>query len=501
MKGKLLKIIGAVAVINILARLIGFAREVIIGYQYGTSYLADSIITAYTIPNFLYIVVGGAITTAFISVYSKTIDGREKDQFISSVFSYITVIIGVITILLLVFAEPLLKGLFGGMEGEQFDTTKRLFYWMAPSTFFLVISMWLSGILNVHDRFQLSTMSTFIYNLGFVVIAVILTPFMYVDSYGLGAFISSIIMVVMLLFGLRKTHLKFFKPNFAYSGEMKRLFIIAMPIMLGGATLQFYFLIQRVFASDLAEGYIAALNYASKLTQFPQAVLMTAVTTVIYPMLAKKVAANDDRSVSSLYQRGLGALGLLLIPVTIFVFFYSKEIVQIIFEYGSFTEESSKMTIPLLQIFSLSMFALAGNVYISRFFYAKENSYLPVIISIVCVFGINIAVTFALLDSLGAEAIAWGTSISSIANFILLTILAKFMLKLKVTENFGSAGKSLFLYAAIVGVMFLSSKYLTFGNAWVDLVTGGILFLAAVLILIKLLKLPELQLILGRGKA
>lgn len=501
MKSKLLKIIGAVAVINILARLVGFAREVIIGYQYGTSYLADSIITAYTIPNFLYIVVGGAITTAFISVYSKTLDGKEKDQFISAVFSYLTVMIGVITLLLILFADPLLRGLFGGMEEEQFETTKRLFYWMAPSTFFLVVSMWLSGILNVHDKFQLSMMSTFIYNLGFVVIAILLTPLMHVDSYGFGALLSAVIMVAMLIFGLRKTHLKFFKPNFVYSDELRRLFIIALPIMLGGATLQFYFLIQRIFAAGLPEGYIAALNYASKLTQFPQAVLMTAVTTVIYPMLAKKVAANEDQSITALYQRGLGALGLLLLPATAFVFFYSKEIVQIIFEYGSFTEESSRMTIPLLQIFSLSMFALAGNVYISRFFYAKENSYMPVIISIICVFGINIIVTLALLNRLGAEAIAWGTAISSIVNFILLAILAKFMLKLKVTENIGSTGKFLFLYASIVAVMFLASSYLTFGDPWINLISGGLAFLITFIFLLKVLGFPELRLLLGRSKA
>lgn len=66
-----LKIVGAVAVINIVARLFGFLREMIIGYQYGTSYIADSIFTAYTIPNFLYLVIGGAFTTAFISIYNQ----------------------------------------------------------------------------------------------------------------------------------------------------------------------------------------------------------------------------------------------------------------------------------------------------------------------------------------------------------------------------------------------------------------------------------------------
>lgn len=47
---KFLKIVGAVAIINIAARLFGFLREMVIGYQYGVSYASDSIFTAY---NFL----------------------------------------------------------------------------------------------------------------------------------------------------------------------------------------------------------------------------------------------------------------------------------------------------------------------------------------------------------------------------------------------------------------------------------------------------------------
>ncbi|WP_102273770.1 murein biosynthesis integral membrane protein MurJ [Cytobacillus massiliigabonensis] len=500
MKGKLLKIIGAVAVINILARLIGFAREMVIGYQYGTSDYADSITTAYTIPNFIYIAIGGAITTAFISVYSKKLEGEDPKQFISSTFTYITLFIGLLTIILTVFAEPILHLFFGDLEDEVIELTKGLYYWMVPSTFFLVLSMWLSGILNVHDKFHLSSFSTLLYNFCFVAIAVVLTPLMHVDSYGVGALVASIIMVVMLLIGLRKEHLKYFRFNFGYSNDLKRLIIIASPIMLGGAALQFYAFIQRIFADDF-QGYIAALNYASKLTQFPQAVLMTAVTTVIYPMLAKKVAANEKESIAALYQRGLNLLGLLLIPVTIYVFFYSKEFVQIIFQYGNFTEESTRMTTPLLQIFSLSMFALAGNVYITRFFYAMENSYMPVIISIACVFGINIGIIVAFKDQLGAEAIAWGTSISSIVNFILMVFLAKFMLKLNMTENFRSIGKSLILYAFIIGIMFISSKYLLVGNAWLDMIIGGVVFLLTFAGLLKLLKFPEIKMVLGRGKA
>jgi putative peptidoglycan lipid II flippase len=49
---KIMKIAGAVAIINILARLLGFIREIAITNQYGASTTADTIAKAYTIPNF-----------------------------------------------------------------------------------------------------------------------------------------------------------------------------------------------------------------------------------------------------------------------------------------------------------------------------------------------------------------------------------------------------------------------------------------------------------------
>jgi putative peptidoglycan lipid II flippase len=503
MKGKIFKIIGAVAVINILARLLGFAREAAVAYQYGTSYLADSIIAVYTIPNFLYVVVGGAITTAFISVYSKIKEGPEQEKFMSSTFTYIMAIVGVLTVLLLVFADPLLKLVMGQMDAKEYDAAKSLYYWMAPSTFFLILSMWLSGILNVNQKFHLSTLSTFIYNLAFLALALLLTPIMSVESYGFGAIAGAAVMVIMLIGGLRKEHLKHFRIRFAFSDELRRLFIIAMPIMLGGAALQVYALLQRVFGSRIHDdGLVAALNYASKLTQFPQAVLMTAVTTVIYPSLAKKAAENDLASITSLYQKGLRWLGLLLLPVTIFVIIYAQEIVQVIFQYGNFDERSTAVTYPLLQIFALSMFTFAANVYVTRFFYAMENSYMPVLISIFCVFGINIGITLLFIEKYEAQAIAWGTSISSIVNFILLLLLAKNVLKLKImAEKIGSLGKTLAFYAGIAVILTAIRVYLSTGMPWIDIIIGGFVFLAAVLSLMKLLKFPELQMVLNRKKA
>ena len=107
---KFLKIVGAVAIINIAARLFGFFREMAIGYQYGITAAADSIFTAYMLPNFLYLVVGGAFTTAVISIYNrKTTDQRE---FVRQSFTIVLSSGIIMTAIVLLFTEPIINLLY-----------------------------------------------------------------------------------------------------------------------------------------------------------------------------------------------------------------------------------------------------------------------------------------------------------------------------------------------------------------------------------------------------
>ncbi|MBO8157879.1 MAG: murein biosynthesis integral membrane protein MurJ [Bacillaceae bacterium] len=467
---RFLKILGAVAVINVLARLFGFFREVVIGYQYGTSYVADSIITAFTIPNFMYIVLGGAVTTAFISVYSKLSQNRQR-LFSHHVFTLLVLVMGSVTILFMVFPGFWMNLFFSGLSVESETLTKQLFVWMAPSGLLLVIAMWLSGVLNVHERFNITAFSTLLFNFSFVAIAVIFTPLMDAFSYGLGATAGAFLMAMMLWSVIRSQKITTLQFHWGALPESKRFVKLALPILFGGATLQFYLFIQRIFAAQLSEGgVISSLNYASKMTQFPQAVLMTSVTTVIYPLLAKAAAAEEYEKMQRIYQQGIRLLSLLLLPVTIFVFIYAREIIEVIFEYGSFTESSTERTYPLLQIFALAMFGLAVNVYITRFFYAMENSYIPVIANVLSVFGVNIAVIALFMDTMGARAIAWGTVAGAIVNVIILAILAQKYYRLSFLNR--RQFMSIVGLLAVTGMAIWMSSWLPAENGFVRLIFG-----------------------------
>lgn len=484
---KFFKIIGAVAIINIVARVFGFLREVIIGIQFGSTHISDSIFTAYTIPNFLYLVVGGAFTTALISIYNR--ESTDRALFVKQSFTIVVSTVTLLTVIMMVFADPIIEA-FNSKKLENdlitpgdLELTRYLYYWMMPSSILLVLSSWYSGLLNVHQKFHLSSFAILVYNAIFLVIAVGLSlTSLDAIGYGISALVSAAIMLYFLIIGYRKLNSFPVGISFERNVSSKQLWVLVFPLMLGGATIQLYALLHRLFAGMLSDGAVAAINYASRLMQFPQAILITAVTTVIYPILSQKEAIQDNASIKSLYSKGLHYLFLLMAPVTIYSYFYAENLVQVIFEYGKFDAESTAMTWPVLAIFVLSMYFLAVNAYVTRFYYAKGNSMAPVVFSLVNVFGVNIVVIMMYIGSIGAEAIAWGTLISSIVNFIMLIGYANVKYDLKM----GIFSKELQFFRAVPPViiifivMYFSSQYFVFDYKWVTFFVGLVIFSATV---------------------
>lgn len=420
---KMMKIIGAVAIINILARLFGFIREIAITNEYGTSNTADAIANAYSIPNFIYLVVGGGLTTAFISVYHST--RSDKTMYVRKSLTTILMTAVFVTVTLIIFVDPTLKLFFKTQSAEEYELLRNLYLWMMPSSIILVLSTWMSGVLNINGKYNLSSFSILLYNVAFVGIAVFLTSYFGPESYGIGALCSALLMGGFLYVGFRKSKLYSLKLSFVMSEDVRRLWVIALPILFGGASLQFYILIHRIVSGWFGEGVTTAVNIASKSTGLPQAILMTAVTTVIYPLLSKKEGEGDNETIRTLYKKGLLYLFALLVPVTAIAYLFAEPLISLVFEREEFTRKSVLLTVPIFRAFSLSMFFLAANTFITRFYYAKANSMVPVIFSVISVFGINLAVIYLMMDSFGASAIAYGTAISAAANFLMLVIYAR----------------------------------------------------------------------------
>lgn len=496
---RILKIVVGVTAINIFARLFGFLREMVVGYQFGTTGMSDSIINAYTIPNFLYLVIGGAFTTAFISIYNKT--SASITDYIRRTLTTILCVITVVTVIFFVFADPILTAYFKPETAAELATLKSLYFWMLPSTILLVLSTWMSGILNINEKYNLSSFAVLVYNLSFLVISVILAEIYGPVGYGIGALFGAAFMFFFLLFGVRKIKGMSFKPSFTRAADQRELWKVALPIMLGGATGQLYIMIQRFFTNDLADGVVSGMNYANKMSQFPQALLITAVTTVIFPMLSKKESAGDVQGVKQLYVKGMRLLYIAILPVSVYFYFQSEVIVRVVLEYKEFGPESTAITAPLVQIFSTTMFFLAANMYVTRFYYAKGNSMTPVLLSLLCVFGVNIAVILLLIDSLGADAIAYGTLVSAIVNLLLLIGVLQWKYKLSLLQkNSMQYVKLLVITLLYIAANAAVAQWVVIDQKWIHAITTGTIVVIVYVLLLVLFKVDELAGIMAKIK-
>ncbi len=495
---KFLKVIGAVAVINIIARVFGFLREMVIAYQYGSSPVADGIFTAYMIPNFLYLVVGGAFTTAVISLYNRKT--TDQSLFVKQSFTIVALTGILMTMATLLLTTPILN-MFNeasSISPEEFELMKHLFYWMMPSSVLLMLASWYSGLLNVNSKYHLSSFAILIYNVFFLIIAVGLSYVIGPVAYGVSALVSAAIMIYFLARGYRQLEAPSVGVSFTRNHTTRDLWIMVFPIMIGGGTIQIYSVLQRFFVGvlGLGDSAISIVNYASRLTQFPQSILITAVTTVIYPILSKKEADDDHESIKGLYGKGLHYLLLLLVPVTIFSYFYAENLVQVIFEYNKFTAETTAVTAPVVAIFVLSMFFLAANTYITRFYYAKGDSMTPVVLSLLNVFAVNIVVMYVYAEAgYGVESIAYGTLISSIVNTVMLVIYAaiKYDLRLGASLPKSELVKPIVPFIALIGIMYISSEYLVLDLKWLTFIVGVVIFGTSTVILYVMFQIKEIE--------
>ena len=87
---------------------------------------------------------------------------------------------------------------------------------------------------------------------------------------------------------------------------------------------------------------------------------------------------------------------LLSIPASIGLIVASKEIVNGLFGYGSFTIEDVKMTSSALMFFGYGVIAFALIKILSNFFFARDNTKTPFFISSFIVF-LNVLISVSFL--------------------------------------------------------------------------------------------------------
>ncbi len=158
--GRAAVLIGA---ITMLARVIGFGRQVVFAHTVQAQCLGTAYTTANMVPNIIYdIVMGGALTAVVVPVLAgparaRTADREQVERTSAALFSWTVLLLVPVSAVVAIAARPLVSVLLGAAPGcprpAMVALGTRMLIVFAPQILLYGLAVVLYGILQAHRKF------------------------------------------------------------------------------------------------------------------------------------------------------------------------------------------------------------------------------------------------------------------------------------------------------------------------------------------------------------
>ena len=149
-----------IGVITMLARLVGFGRQVVFAHSVGTTCLGTAYTTANMVPNIVYdIILGGALASVVVPVLAGPAwrAGEQARQIASALLTWTVALLVPVSLLVAVAAHSivsvLVSGASGCPRGELVSAGTRMLIVFAPQVLLYGLAVVLYGILQARRRF------------------------------------------------------------------------------------------------------------------------------------------------------------------------------------------------------------------------------------------------------------------------------------------------------------------------------------------------------------
>ncbi|MGE5415315.1 MAG: murein biosynthesis integral membrane protein MurJ [Acidobacteriota bacterium] len=491
-----------ILVISILARVLGLARDIVIGHYFGTSTLKDALVTASKIPDAVYAIIGGALFAAFIPVFTAADinKGRAEASRVASYTANITIIItSVITVACVVLAPWIIKHMVPGWSAEVQALTVNLTRILMPCILINTVMTIQKGILNSFQHFAAPTLTSVVYTATLIASAYLLAPGWGIYGLAVGTLIAALTQIVVQLPPMFGKGLQY-TPRIALDNtDLRRIGELIYPVLLQLAIAQIYIVfIESVLVSHLPSGSVSSLDFGRKLRDLPFNLFVMTINTAVLPSMAEMAAKKDYDSLGETTVFGINLISLFTLPAAVGLFVLATPIVQLLFQHGAFDARSTAMTAFALQFFVIGLFAMGVFNVLYRAFYSIQDTRTPVVISIAIVF-INGILAWVLMGYLQHGGLALASSLAATVNMVLAYwYLRKKLPAIPEKRLFVNLGKML-LASALMGIAVYASGTVISGSlpthslTWQALslaISMGIGFIAYI-VLVVLLRVEE----------
>lgn len=512
---------------TLLSSLLGFFRDRLLNSAYmpskngvsaGYPVGLDAYTAAFMVPDFMFaVLVSGALSVTFIPVFNERwVKGNKQSawQISSSMINFMALITMAASVLIIIFADPLMKYLIApGLSESGHALAVSMMQVIAVNPFIFAVAAVIASIQQAVGRFMFCALAPMLYNVGIIIGTVWFTGG--VNLFGwqifdggimgvaLGVVLGSFLQLIVSAVGLAGLGFDYnFKIYWRNKGFRKVLSLLPARSVDQGMD-YVVSLVEVNLASRLVDGTVRAYQQALTLHMMPINLIGVAISNAAFPQLTEHLGEGRN----DLFQKDLRSLLRIIfwmaLPMSVVIFFTRGYVVHFISNGGD------QLIAGILGCLVVAILFRTIYHMAARAFYARQDTKTPLYISIFSIsLNIILAIVLSMVLKMGAYGLAWAQSTVAVLEVVvLLAVMNRQMPKL-FDMTFVRAIFKMILAGIVtgvvcyIGVLVLPFRYHddSFFSAFPKFVIISLVSFGAYAVASKWLKLPEIDPILARLK-
>ena len=413
-----------IGLLTLLAKTAIAIKEVLVARWFGRDDSLDAFLIAYLVPYFVMSLAIGALVSAFVPTFVET---REKQGiaaaqrlFSSALFLSVIVVIP-LTILLAVLAPYYLPYMGSSFSPTKLRLTRELLYVMLPFVLFGGVAVFVSAVLNAGEKFALPALAPLVTPVVTILFLEVAVKKWGAFSLAGGILTGSILEAALVTRALKAQGLRLILKWQGFDSSIRAVLGQYAPMVAGSFLMGGTGVVDQSMAAMLPGGSVAALNYANKIVGAMVAIGSVGLSTAALPYFSKMVAQNNWDGCRHTLKRYSILIALTILPATVFLIVFSKPLVRLLFQRGSFSSNDTNLVSNIQMCYLIQIpFYFCGMLFVRFLSSIRRNDVLMYGAAMNLI--LDIVLNLILMRVWGIAGIALSTSLVYVSSFLFLSI-------------------------------------------------------------------------------
>lgn len=416
------QVAGMLMVTMSISRILGYVRDIVMVSQFNMSAQTDAYTAAFQIPDFFYyILVGGALSSAFIPIFSGYMAKKQEEDgwIVASTVLNLVLMVGAVLIAVGLIFTPQLVRLLVDFNEQTFELTVLLTRIMFAQSFFMCLSGISQGILHSYKEFTAPAIGSMLYNLAIIVVGAIFSQYIGIVAFTLGVVFGAFLNFAVQIPGLIRIGFRYRPIIDLHHPGVMQFFRLLGPVLLGLSVTHLNLFITTKLGSSLGDGVITALHYAQRIMQLPVGIFAIAIAVAVFPTMTSHAARGEMDLYLKNLSMGFRTIIFITLPAAVGLAVLRLPIVRAMYLQNAVTMDSIEMAAAALLFYTIGLVGYSAQQLLNRGFYAMQDSKSTVAINVLSLI-VNILLSFILVRPLGYIGLALAYSISGLVSMFLL---------------------------------------------------------------------------------